>query len=338
MEFSTSTSLPRRFVMTTLCAIAVLGSIETARAANREVRIKNITGRPCDDLHIETVEGTTITASPPFDHTRHQRGHDGGLWHTLYGTTVEPNDEAVVTLSAPNSDEIIIKNAWWTLGGDYDRDGDRVGDEFNDEDKGGAILSFLDGSSRGDGVVAVSIDGRHGLFQVPARLGAEDVARLFNAYLESFQDGSFDLIHNTLHSSRDVLYAGNVLGDPQAQLSVTIVQPDSGLPMQFRPLDLGPLLDLSGVCPGPVTAIVTNSLPQSQVFFYYGLSDAGATNVPQCPGVILSLGNGRFLGAAQADANGTARLRGNAPRSACGRVFLQAIELNRCLATNLRKL
>jgi len=87
-----------------------------------------------------------------------------------------------------------------------------------------------------------------------------------------------------------------------------------------------------------MTGTVTNVIPGSQVSFYRGTDDSQGTPAPGCSGVIIAFGNARLLRTVVANNQGVAQVSGNAPRGACGRLYIQAIEQARCLASSLERL
>lgn len=342
MSTRNSTSSKSHFasnaVRGSLFSLALILTLSSADAGSRTVRFQNKTGQDVDDLHIETKQGVTISTMTPFTS---DRGVDGGSKHNLHGGTVPkepvggPPNEATVkfTSTSPN---ITIKKWWWTLGGNARRDGARVGRVKGDD--GSGVLACADGVSNGDGLIYAYIDGQEGFFQTQRGMPGDATAMMFNEFLESFWDRDFDLIHNNPLSPFEIEFAGNVLGSDEAQLCVEILQPDSGLQMQLLPVDVGPMLELSGRCPGTITATVSNTVPGSQVDYYYGFNDAQGTQAPGCSGVILSIGNAHYLGSANASNQGVATIRGHAPRAACGKVIVQAVEQGRCLVSTSERL
>ncbi|MBL1216633.1 MAG: hypothetical protein D8M59_03980 [Planctomycetes bacterium] len=93
-------------------------------------------------------------------------------------------------------------------------------------------------------------------------------------------------------------------------------------------------LVVTGDCPGIMTLTVSGATPGAWVGFGYG-SSQGQTTVPGCPGVFVDIQNAKKAGKARADANGEAVLQGRAPSSACGRIIVQAADLDACSTSNV---
>ena len=96
----------------------------------------------------------------------------------------------------------------------------------------------------------------------------------------------------------------------------------------------GPLLSLSGNCPGTTRFEVSRATPNGRVAFAYGLQN-GSTAVPPCPGLSLDFGGGKLVEVVTADASGSALLREFVPAAACGRAMVQAVDLESCTKTNV---
>lgn len=319
-----------------LGASLLLGSATLALAADRTVRFQNKTGQDVDDLHIETKQGVTITQKTPFTG---ERGVNGGNKHNLYGGTVDkeppggPPNEAVVTFESTSPD-ITIKKWWWTKGGNARRDGNRVGAVKGDD--GGVVLACSGGPASGEGTFLVSIDYEQRLFQTQRGAPPEVTAMMFAEFCDSFFDISYEmnLIQTTLLDPRNVQVLGNVLGNPETQLRVEMLQPDSGQDLALLPIDTGISLAVQGECPGRVSAVVSNAIPGSLVMLAYSLHDTVGTPVPNCPGVTFTLRNAVIVGQLPANFSGDAVFNGNVPPAACGHLFLQAVEQGRCILTN----
>lgn len=99
----------------------------------------------------------------------------------------------------------------------------------------------------------------------------------------------------------------------------------------------GLALTLAGDCPGTVTASVSGATPGGNVAFIRAFGE-GSVQVPPgpCEGTELGLdASATLLAIEQADANGNASIAGNAPNAACGRVFVQALDLGSCSTSNV---
>ena len=93
-----------------------------------------------------------------------------------------------------------------------------------------------------------------------------------------------------------------------------------------------------GPCPGGNTLAVENATPGGMVAFLYSFS-TGSTPIPAglpCAGTILDLDlSARVAGVATADAAGTASISGQIGPSACGAVYLQAVDVTSCETSNV---
>ncbi|MBL1216632.1 MAG: hypothetical protein D8M59_03975 [Planctomycetes bacterium] len=93
-------------------------------------------------------------------------------------------------------------------------------------------------------------------------------------------------------------------------------------------------LAVTGDCPGVMTASATGATPNAWVGFGYGYR-SGQTKVPGCPGLYLDIDRAKEGGRAKADANGDASIQGRVPAGACGRVIVQAADLEACETSNV---
>lgn len=114
--------------------------------------------------------------------------------------------------------------------------------------------------------------------------------------------------------------------------------PFSGAAYIFDEGQLPPLeLIVTGTCPGPMSGTVSNCTPNGDVVIFYGLGSA--TQLPPsapCGGLIIDVGGPRFgYLTAVADANGNATNGRNAPRLVCGRVRVQALDIETCRLSNV---
>ncbi|MFG0329051.1 MAG: hypothetical protein ACF8PN_04045 [Phycisphaerales bacterium] len=99
-----------------------------------------------------------------------------------------------------------------------------------------------------------------------------------------------------------------------------------------------PTLSVDGVCPGVMTFTAENMTPDGNVAFIYAFG-TGSQTIPAgnpCAGTQLGLDRSAQLGATQrADGSGVAVVMPNVPAAACGRVFIQALDLSSCGTTNV---
>ncbi len=92
-------------------------------------------------------------------------------------------------------------------------------------------------------------------------------------------------------------------------------------------------IGIIGTCPVSLQISINNVTPNGKVALLYGF-DQGSFVIPNgfpCAGVTLGLQNQVTLGATLlADANGDAMISTSVPASACGNVYLQALDLTNC--------
>lgn len=101
---------------------------------------------------------------------------------------------------------------------------------------------------------------------------------------------------------------------------------------------LDPRLVINGACPGSMLFTVENATADGRIAYVYAFGE-GSVQIPPgyaCAGTVLGLNaTAAMAGVAFADANGTATLQANAPARACGKVYMQAIDLSTCRTTNV---
>ncbi len=206
--------------------------------------------------------------------------------------------------------------------GDFDGDniGDiavgAIGDDDSGPDRGAIWVLFLNA----DGTVKShqKISGSEGSFN-----GNLDNGDFFGASVAAL--GDFD-------------------GDDITEIAVGACQDDDGgidrgalwvLFMDGVPL---PTLRASGNCPGRMTFEVTSVTPDEQIAFIYAFGPGSLTipNGNPCIGTTLGLDKTAKLAAIKrANANGKATFVAKVPAQACGRAFLQALDLETCRITNV---
>ncbi len=99
-------------------------------------------------------------------------------------------------------------------------------------------------------------------------------------------------------------------------------------------------LTITGACPGNVTLTADNATPGANVAFIYAFGP-GSVSIPSgpCAGTVLGLNRtATLLRAVRADGSGTARTSGTAPPAACGRVFVQALDISNCATSNVEEI
>ena len=101
-------------------------------------------------------------------------------------------------------------------------------------------------------------------------------------------------------------------------------------------------LELSyvGECPGQIDLTVSNATPCGKIALVYGFK-AGMFTVPgsTCPGIVLDIKPPYHKGAplilTDDDCDGIVTVSGNVPAVACGKLLLQAVDLETCCVSNL---
>lgn len=88
-------------------------------------------------------------------------------------------------------------------------------------------------------------------------------------------------------------------------------------------------LTVTGNCPGLMYADTTGSNPGDNIAYAYANSN-GSTSVPPCPGLFADLTNPVLLGVVKADTNGNTSKKSKVPAGLCGKVYLQAFNINSC--------
>lgn len=100
----------------------------------------------------------------------------------------------------------------------------------------------------------------------------------------------------------------------------------------------GPLLALTGDCPGRIEASVTRATPDGRIALSLSAPEGcgGQTTIPSgpCAGTVLPIGGARLVCVLIADGEGTARLAGNVPGGACGGRCLVALDVTTCKPSN----
>ncbi|MBN2456609.1 MAG: DNRLRE domain-containing protein [Sedimentisphaerales bacterium] len=244
----------KRLIFASLLVLFFAG---VACAADRTVKFVNKTNKTADDLDIETKQGVTITSKSPFTS---DRGVAGGNEHNLYGGPgVEPDANATVTFdTGPGGGKTIeIKRWWWTKGGNALKDGYRISKVGGDS--GGSTLSCSSGPSTGNGQVVVRINGNDNIFTVPSANSVEQTASDFSDFLKNIKDGGFALVHSNLCTSSCVAFAGNLLGDPNLELSAEITAQDSTLPLVLQNLGASGTITVNPIEDSFVEDIYPNS-------------------------------------------------------------------------------
>jgi hypothetical protein len=100
-----------------------------------------------------------------------------------------------------------------------------------------------------------------------------------------------------------------------------------------------PSLRALGTCPGPMRFKVEGASADGRVAYAYARGEGSVVIPPgkPCAGTVLGLdATVRLAGVERADENGVARLDiHDIPPRACGRIYLQAIDLTTCATTNV---
>lgn len=129
----------------------------------------------------------------------------------------------------------------------------------------------------------------------------------------------------------------------KTQLYMTVVSAGIGLPpvgevsVDYVEIDApaGPVLSITGSCPGIVTVDLSGMTPNGSVVLAYGV--VGSTTLPggPCAGLTVGLTNIVRVGVLQADAQGNISLSRNAPPAACGSLSAVAADVATCTVTNI---
>jgi len=97
-------------------------------------------------------------------------------------------------------------------------------------------------------------------------------------------------------------------------------------------------LTAAGPCPGQMTLTARGNTPGGTVAFARAMG-IGSQQIPNgnpCAGTLLGLNQTAMLvGTRTADGQGVAAISGNVPANACGRIFVQAIDVQTCLTSNV---
>jgi outer membrane protein assembly factor BamB len=97
----------------------------------------------------------------------------------------------------------------------------------------------------------------------------------------------------------------------------------------------GPVLTVTGACPGAITISVAGTTPGAQVSIY-GSKRAGSTTITtgNCAGTTLDLMRARVIATGTSDANGNVMLRLRLNARQCGQL-MQALDLTTCASSNV---
>ncbi|MDA1259687.1 MAG: hypothetical protein O3A20_03610 [Planctomycetota bacterium] len=95
----------------------------------------------------------------------------------------------------------------------------------------------------------------------------------------------------------------------------------------------GPIVEVIGSCPGPVTISASGGTPNGSMAMLHGAPGNFTQNSPNkpCLGLQLSLAAPSFAGFMSLNASGVGALNVNLPPAACGRV-LQLVDMATCVA------
>ncbi|MFT4627370.1 MAG: hypothetical protein ACI8PZ_006054 [Myxococcota bacterium] len=98
----------------------------------------------------------------------------------------------------------------------------------------------------------------------------------------------------------------------------------------------GPMLDVTGACPGPIDITISGLTPGASIGLLAGLGEGSdPLGVGPCADTLTGLDRvNPLLTRRDGDRDGTITLRPTVSPSACGR-FVQAIELEACTTTNV---
>lgn len=95
----------------------------------------------------------------------------------------------------------------------------------------------------------------------------------------------------------------------------------------------GPVLDIAGSCPGPVTLTVSHATPNGGIALLYGTPGTYTRTSSPCAGLTVGISQPHFAGFISANALGIATLNFPAPPGLCGRTVV-GVDVATCTATN----
>ncbi len=94
-------------------------------------------------------------------------------------------------------------------------------------------------------------------------------------------------------------------------------------------------LDITGDCPGLMSAEVVNATPGGMVAIAYSQVMGSTECLPVCPGVYLDISHAKLAGLTTAASDGKASLSGMVPAGACGNIMVQALDIETCTTSNV---
>ncbi len=94
-------------------------------------------------------------------------------------------------------------------------------------------------------------------------------------------------------------------------------------------------LELSGSCPGIMTATVTGATQEDRIAFGYGTTRGLGPKIPGCVGLWASVVDPVLIGVVEADTSGAASIIADVPAAACDKLWIQAVNLDGCKRSNV---
>ena len=320
-------------VRVVLCFLVIWGllGVHTAEAGRRTIKFENKTGQAVDDLKIESDQNTTIEwgGTTPFNS---ERGVNNSRRHHLYNATVANGGTATVVLTS-TVNTVTLKKWWWTKGGNAKKDGKCVGGAGKDD--GSGTLTVGDSQATGNGIIKVLVEGILRLFETKPGSSQKETLEQFNDFLDQIvsETDEFDPIHNVLEDGR-LVFASNILGDPELGLTLEVARPDSTQRLEIQPLPTSaPLFSfaIEGNCPGTMQGTIFDATPGGAVAIYRS-KDVGGSVGELCPDTKLELAEPELEFFLVTDDTGNTQFEFDTSRADCESVFLQALDLENCEA------
>lgn len=178
---------------------------------------------------------------------------------------------------------------------------------------------------------------RQGLIQIPNRgtlVVLRDDGDTYTKLLETDLDG---LMLPTLYSNSSCTIddAGNLYIGGGNSFDEGV---NPGGIYKFTPDVTGLALTTVGTCPGDMRFKADGATANEKVAFIYA-EGTGSVSIPSgnpCVGTMLGLnGTAKLAGVVNADATGLAKFDTRVPSKACGRIYMQALDLTTCGTSNV---
>jgi hypothetical protein len=215
-------------------AVLLFSPLAVHAASQRDIIFKNTTGQQVDDLHLSFATPTRVTDKDGF------AGFDmpGLTTVDFFGSAGIANNGSVTVKFANDQPTVHINTWWWTSGGTAGNRGAQVGPMKRDT--GGRELSFFGGAASGTGSLLININAVDHIFTTTLGSSPQASALAFEGFLEGLIDNGFALIHSALVDDTTVDFFGNLLGDPNTELSAQLLSSDTtqGVDLRDAPLNV----------------------------------------------------------------------------------------------------